>query len=57
MRENIIKLFNKTALTNKALIKLWDEKNSKWYFEVVDVKKQEKEAIISYTELINKKCK
>ena len=57
MKEKIMNFFNHGNLGNKALVKLWDEKNSKWYFEIVDIKKQEREAIISYNELVSKKSK
>ncbi len=57
MKEKIMNFFNHGNLENKALVKLWDEKNSKWYFEIVDIKKQEREAIISYNELVSKKSK
>ena len=32
-------------------------KKNKWYFEIIDVKKEEENAVISYNELLNKKSK
>jgi len=55
MKENIINLFTGNILKNKVMVKMWDEQKQKWYFEIIDVKKEEANAIISYTELINNK--
>ncbi|MBQ7140136.1 MAG: hypothetical protein IJO32_01375 [Bacilli bacterium] len=55
MKENILKLFGGATLNNKVMVKMWDEERNKWYFEIIDVKKQEKNAIISYEELIKRK--
>lgn len=55
MKENIINLFNSNILKNKVMVKIWDEKNQKWYFEIIDVKKEEANAIISYSELLKVK--
>lgn len=52
-----MKIFGKNNLKNKVLIKLWDDKNDKWYFEIVDIKEQERDAIISYSELVSKKSR
>lgn len=57
MKKNIMKIFGKNNLKNKVLIKLWDDKNDKWYFEIVDIKEQERDAIISYSELVSKKSR
>lgn len=57
MRESALNLFGGNILRNKVMIKLWDEKRKKWYFKIVDVKKEEKTAIISYSELLKAKCK
>ena len=57
MKEGIIKMFGNSLLNNKVLVKLWDNEKNKWYFEIIDVKKQEKEAVISYNELLSKKNK
>lgn len=55
MKENVLRLFDNNILNNKVLVKLWDSNKNKWHFEVIDVKKQEENAIISYEELLNKK--
>jgi len=57
MKESILRLFGGSTLNNKVMVKMWDEERNKWYFEIIDVKKQEKNAIISYEELIKKKDK
>jgi len=57
MKESALNLFGGNILRNKVMIKLWDEKRKKWYFKIVDVKKEEKSAIISYNELLKAKCK
>ena len=57
MRESALNLFGGNILRNKVMIKLWDEKRKKWYFKIVDVRKEEKSAIISYDELLKAKCK
>ena len=57
MRESALNLFGGNILRNKVMIKLWDEKRKRWYFKIVDVKKEEKTAIISYSELLKAKCK
>lgn len=54
MKENIINFFTNDALKNRVMVKLWDEQRKKWYFKIIDVKKEEKNSIISYKELINK---
>lgn len=54
MKESILRLFGGATLNNKVMVKMWDEQRNKWYFEIIDVKKQEKNAIISYEELIKK---
>jgi len=55
MKENIINLFAGNILKNKVMVKMWDERKQKWYFEIIDVKKQEANSIISYKELIDTK--
>lgn len=55
MKENIINFFNSNILKNKVMVKIWDEKKQKWYFEIIDVKKEEANAIISYSELLKVK--
>ncbi len=50
-------ILNDNILNKKVLVKLWDNVKSKWYFKVIDVKKEEKNAIISYNELIKRKSK
>jgi len=57
MKESILRLFGGATLNNKVMVKMWDEQRNKWYFEIIDVKKQEKNAIISYEELIKKQNK
>ena len=57
MKESILRLFGGSTLNNKVMVKMWDEERNKWYFEIIDVKKQEKNAIISYEELIKKQNK
>ena len=57
MKESALNLFGGNILRNKVMIKLWDEKRKKWYFKIVDVKKEEKTAIISYSELLKARCK
>jgi len=57
MKESALNLFGGNILRNKVMIKLWDEKRKKWYFKIVDVRKEEKSAIISYNELLKAKCK
>lgn len=57
MKESILRLFGGATLNNKVMVKMWDEERNKWYFEIIDVKKQEKNAIISYEELIKRKDK
>lgn len=57
MKESALNLFGGNILRNKVMIKLWDEKRKKWYFKIIDVKKEEKTAIISYSELLKAKCK
>ena len=57
MKECALNLFGGNILRNKVMIKLWDEKRKKWYFKIVDVRKEEKYAIISYDELLRSKCK
>ena len=57
MKESALNLFGGNILRNKVMIKLWDEKRKKWYFKIVDVKKEEKSAIISYGELLKAKGK
>lgn len=52
MKENIINLFAENLLKDKVMIKMWDQEKQKWYFEIVDVKKEEANAVISYSELI-----
>ena len=39
MKESALNLFGGNILRNKVMIKLWDEKRKKWYFKIVDVKK------------------
>lgn len=56
MKENLINFFNGNALKNRVMIKLWDDQKKKWYFKIIDVKKEESNAIISYEELIKRKC-
>lgn len=55
MKENFINLFSGNILKNKVMIKMWDEQKQKWYFEIVDIKKEEANAVISYSELIKLK--
>ena len=57
MKENIINLFTSNILKNKIMVKMWDEQKQKWYFEIIDVKKEEANAIISYKELLNRQAK
>lgn len=57
MKESALNLFGGNILRNKVMIKLWDEKRKKWYFKIIDVRKEEKTAIISYSELLKAKCK
>lgn len=54
MKENVLRFFNGNILRNKIMVKLWDDKKQKWYFEVINVKKEEANAIISYDELLNR---
>ena len=55
MKETLINLFNGNILKNKVMVKMWDEQQQKWYFEIVDIKKEEANAVISYSELIKLK--
>lgn len=55
MKENIIRLFDNNILGNRILVKLWDNDKNKWYFETIDVVKEENDAIINYKELLNRK--
>ena len=55
MKESALNLFAGNMLRNKVMIKLWDDKRKKWYFKIVDVRKEEKLAIISYDELLKAK--
>lgn len=55
MKESALNLFCGNILRNKVMIKLWDDKRKKWYFKIVDVRKEEKSAIISYDELLKAK--
>ena len=55
MKENIINFFNNNILKSKVMVKMWDKKQQKWYFEIIDVKKEESRAIISYEELVKSK--
>ena len=54
MKENLINFFDSNVLKNRVMVKLWDEHKKKWYFKIIDVKKEEKNAIISYNELLKK---
>ncbi len=55
MKENLINLFTGNILKNKVMVKMWDEQKQKWYFEIIDVKKEEANAVISYSELMKTK--
>lgn len=58
MRENVLNFFNGNILKNRIMVKLWDDQKQKWYFEVINVKKQEANAVISYNELLQRiSCK
>lgn len=57
MKESVLRFFDNNILSNKVLVKLWDTNKNKWYFEIIDVKKEEENAVISYNELLNKKSK
>lgn len=54
MKENILNLFSGNILKNKIMVKIWDEQKQKWHFEIIDIRKEEANAIISYEELIKK---
>lgn len=55
MKENVINFFSNNILKDKVMIKMWDKEKQKWYFEIIDVKKEESRAIISYEELVKSK--
>lgn len=55
MKENLLNLFTGNILKNKVMVKMWDDQKQKWYFEIIDVRKEESNAIISYSELIKTK--
>ena len=57
MKENIINFLSNNTLKNRVMVKLWDDDKKKWYFKVIDVKKEEKSAIISYDELLKRNLK
>lgn len=52
MKENIINLFNENILKNRVMVKIWNERKQKWDFKIIDVRKEEADAVISYSELI-----